>query len=151
MARRSSGSSRSPSVVEPEISAKTIVTSRRISLSRVVDRVGSRYQLLAGLVGAALLLVSGVFLSTKARALKSVLDEIAKRGADQPAPTLAPPPLIAALPLINTGIALGVVFDMVMKPASVLVALGVVAIGILISAAAAMRRPAPVPSGVRTT
>jgi hypothetical protein len=68
---------------------------------------------------------------------------MAKGGADQPAPKLLPPPLVATLPAINTGIALSVVFDMVTKPASVPVALGVVAVGIAISAVGAMRRTAP--------
>ena len=93
----------------------------------------------AGLVGAGLLLVSGVFLGTKGKALKQILDEMAKHGADQPAPKLVPPPLVAALPAINTGIALSVAFDMVTKPASIHVALGVLAIGIVLSAAASMR------------
>jgi len=99
---------------------------------------------IAGLVGVVLLLASGVFLATKGRALKQLLEEMAKNAADQPAPKLVPPPLVAALPMINTGIALGVVFDMVTKPASIAVALGIVAIGIAVSAAGAMRRPAPV-------
>jgi hypothetical protein len=105
----------------------------------------------AGLVGVALLLISGVYLSTKAKALKAVLDEIAKRGADQPAPALAPPPFVAALPVINTGIALSVVFDMVTKPTSLPIALGIVAIGIVIAAAGAMRRPAAVAKGAEAT
>jgi hypothetical protein len=105
----------------------------------------------AGLVGVALLLVSGVFLATKAKALKQVLDEMAKRGADQPAPKLVPPPLVAALPKINTGIALSVVFDMVTKPTSVPVALSVLTIGIAISAIGAMRGAATVTKGVRAT
>jgi hypothetical protein len=105
----------------------------------------------AGLVGVALLLVSGVFLATKGKALKAVLEEIAKRGADQPAPKLVPPPLVAALPVINTGIALSVVFDMVTKPVSTPVALSVVAVGIAMSAAGTMRRPAPVAKDVRAT
>jgi hypothetical protein len=97
----------------------------------------------AGLVGVVLLLVSGVFLGTKGKALKQMLEEMAKKGADQPAPRLVPPPVVAALPLINTGVALSVAFDMVTKPASIPVALGVVAIGIVLGAAGAMRRPAP--------
>jgi len=105
----------------------------------------------AGLVGVALLLVSGVFLSTKGKALEQFLEQLAKRGADQPAPKLVPPPMIAALPTINTGIALSVVFDMVTKPASVSVALGVVLIGIVVGAAAAMPRTAPAARDVRST
>jgi len=97
----------------------------------------------AGLAGVALLLVSGVFLATKGKALKHMLDEMATRGVDQPAPRLVPPPLVAALPLINTGISLSVVFDMVTKPSSIPGALSVVAIGIALGAAGGMRRPAP--------
>jgi hypothetical protein len=104
---------------------------------------------LAGLVGVVLLLASGVFLAAKGKALKQVLETIAKNGVDLPAPKLSPPALVAALPVINTGIAIGVVFDMVTKPASVAVALGVVAIGIAIGAAAGMRRPAAVARAVR--
>jgi len=105
----------------------------------------------AGLVGVALLLVSGVFLATKGKALRQVLEEMAKHGLDQPAPKLVPPPAVAALPMINTGIVLGVVFDMVTKPASIGVAIGIVAIGIALGAAVAMRRPAPLPKGAQAT
>jgi len=105
----------------------------------------------AGLVGVALLLINGVFLATKGKALKQVLDEMAKQGADRPAPKLVPPPLLAALPVINTGVALGVVFDMVTKPASIPIALSVVGIGMALGAAGAMRRPAPAGEGVRAS
>lgn len=118
-------------------------------LSLTTAHVWSTAYVVAGLVGVALLLASGVFLSTRARALRQMLEELATRGADQPAPRLAPPALVAALPVINTGIALGVTFDMVTKPASIAVALGVVAIGIVLGAAGAARRPAPVARDVR--
>jgi hypothetical protein len=107
--------------------------------------------IVAGLVGVTLLLVNGVFLATKAKALKQILEEAAKRGADQPAPRLVPPRLVAALPAINTGIALSVVFDMVTRPTSIPVALSVVAIGVVASAAGAMRRSAPATENVRVT
>jgi len=103
----------------------------------------------AGLVGVLLLLVSGVFLATKGKALKQVLEFIATKGADQPAPKLLPPPLIAALPAINTGIALSVAFDMVTKPTSIPAALGVLGVGIVVTGALALRRPAPAVEGVR--
>ena len=83
----------------------------------------------AGLTGVTLLFASGTFLGIKGNALKQMLERIAANGADQPAPKLVPPPLVAELPLINTGIALGVVFDMVAKPASVAGALAVIAAG----------------------
>ena len=47
------------------------------------------------------------------------------------------------LPVINTGMVLSVVFDMVTKPASIPVALGVIAIGTAPSAGSALRRPKP--------
>jgi hypothetical protein len=98
----------------------------------------------AGLVGVLLLFASGTFLGIKGNGLKQILEQIAARGADQPAPNLAPPALVAALPLINTGISLGVVFDMATKPASIPVALAVVAIGAVLGAAKGMKRPSPV-------
>jgi hypothetical protein len=114
-----------------------ITGSYMLSITKV--HVMSTGFVVAGLVGAGLLLVSGVFLGTKGKALKQILDEMAKQGADQPAPKLVSPPLVAALPVINTGIALTVAFDMVTKPASIPVALGVLAIGIVLSVAASMR------------
>jgi hypothetical protein len=97
----------------------------------------------AGLLGVLLLLVSGVFLGTKGKALKQVLEGMAKNGENQPAPKLVPPPFIAAMPFINTGIALGVAFDMVTKPVSVPIALSVVVAGIVLGVALGVRRPAP--------
>ena len=94
----------------------------------------------AGFAGVVLLLGSGTYLGLKAKALKAVLENIASKAPDAPAPRLAPPPLVAMLPLINTGVALGVVFDMVTKPLSISVALGVIAAGIGVSAALAWRQ-----------
>jgi hypothetical protein len=99
--------------------------------------------ILAGLVGVVLLLASGTYLGMKGKALALVLEEMAARGADQPAPKLAPPPLVAVLPTVKTGIALAVAFDMVMKPVSVPLALGVVAVGIVLGVLAAPKRPGP--------
>lgn len=99
----------------------------------------------AGLVGVALLLASGVTLGVKGKALGQFLDGLAKNGVDQPAPKLVPPPLIGALPWINPFIALAVAFDMTTKPQSLGVALGVLAIGIAIGAAVGLRRTAPAP------
>lgn len=99
----------------------------------------------AGLVGVTLLLGSGTYLGIKAKGLKQVLAGMASKAPDAPAPRLAPPPLVAMLPLVNTGLALSVVFDMVTKPASISVALAVIAIGIGASAFVAWRqRPAAV-------
>ena len=94
----------------------------------------------AGLVGVTLLLGSGTYLGVKAKGLRGVLHTIVSKAPDAPAPRLAPPPLVAMLPLINTGLALAVVFDMVTKPTSSLVALGVIAVGIVVSGIAAWRQ-----------
>lgn len=96
-----------------------------------------------GLAGVVLLLASGTYLGIKAKGLREVLARIAQNGGDAPAPRLIPPRLVAMLPVVNTGIALAVVFDMVAKPASIALALGVIAIGIAVSAATTLRRPAP--------
>ncbi|HEY9228280.1 MAG TPA: hypothetical protein VIP11_16610 [Gemmatimonadaceae bacterium] len=96
----------------------------------------------AGLVGSALLFASGGYLGAKGAALRKILEQVASKGADQPAPKLVPPALVAALPLVNTGIAVSVAFDMVTKPASIPVALGVIAIGIVLGAAKGLQRPA---------
>jgi hypothetical protein len=98
----------------------------------------------AGTVGVVLLLASGTFLGVKGAALKLVLEGIAAKGADQPAPRLAPPTLVMMLPTINSGIALAVAFDMVAKPASVSVALGIIVLGIVLGVLGAPRRPSTV-------
>ena len=97
----------------------------------------------AGLVGVVLLLASGTYLGIKAKGLRQVLVRIAQNDSDAPAPRLIPPRLVATLPVVNTGIAIAVVFDMVTKPASIPLALGVIAIGIAVSGATTLRRPAP--------
>jgi hypothetical protein len=98
----------------------------------------------AGLAGVALLLASGIFLATKGKALTQMLEGMAKSGADQPAPKLVPPPALAALPMINSGIALAVAFDMVTKPTGIPSAMSVLAGGIVLGALVGMRRPSPV-------
>ena len=96
----------------------------------------------AGLVGVVLLFASGAYLGIKGAALKKVLEGMAAKGADQPVPNLAPPPLVVILPTVNTGIALAVAFDMVMRMESVSMSLGVIAIGAVLGLLAAPRRPA---------
>jgi hypothetical protein len=105
--------------------------------------VWSTPYVVAGLTGVVLLLASGAFLGAKARAFHDVLAGMARQGADRPAPKVAPPRLVAVLPAVNTGIALAVVFDMVTKPASIGVALAIIAAGIVLAAASTMRKPAP--------
>jgi hypothetical protein len=101
----------------------------------------------AGLTGVVLLLVSGVFLGTKGKAMSATLEDmIARNGADHPAPVLVPPPFVAALPIVNTFIALSVAFDMVTKPASIHVALSIVAGAIALGFVIGMRRPTPAPT-----
>jgi hypothetical protein len=106
--------------------------------------------IVAGLLGVLLLLVSGVFLATRGKAVARFLEGIAARGGDQPAPRLAMPPLVVALPFINSGIALSVAFDMVTKPASIPAALSVLAIGIALGAAIGLRRPSAAVETSRT-
>ena len=90
------------------------------------------------------LFASGAFLGIKGGALKGVLEGIAAKGADQPAPKLAPPAAVVLLPTINTGVALAVALVMVAKPTSIPIALGIVAVGIVLGALAAPKRPASV-------
>ena len=106
-------------------------------MSVIHVRLWSSGFLVAGLAGVALLFASGTLLGINAKALKQVLEHAARQGTERPAPRLVPSPIIVMLPVINTGIALSVVFDMVMKPASVPFALGVIVIGVMLSAATA--------------
>ena len=109
-------------------------------VSAAGGRAWSSGFVVAGFAGVTLLLGSGTYLGLKATALKTVLESIASKAPDAPAPRLAPPPFVAMLPLINTGVALGVVFDMVTKPSSSLVALTVIAVGISVTAVLAWRQ-----------
>lgn len=93
----------------------------------------------SGFAGVALLLGSGTYLGIKAKGQQRVLESMARANAEAPVPLRVPPRPIAILPVVNTGVALSVVFDMVTKPASVPVALGVIAIGIVASATLALR------------
>lgn len=95
----------------------------------------------AGMVGVVLLFASGAFLGARGRAFRAMLAGLASHGAERPAPRMAPPVLVAALPSVNTGIAIAVVFDMVIKPSSLAVALGVIALGIGLGAVSIVRRP----------
>jgi len=97
----------------------------------------------SGLFGVAFLLGSGTYLGIKAKTLNHVLENLAKGGADRPAPKLVPPPLVALLPVMNTGVALGVIFDMVTKPASISLALAVLALSAAVSVAMNRRNAAP--------
>ena len=104
----------------------------------------------AGLLGVAWLLASGTFLGIKGRALTQVLETVAEAGIDRAAPKLVPPLLVVMLPAANTGVSLGVVFDMVTKPTSIPVALTVVVLGAALTTVIAMRgRTAPAAQGAR--
>lgn len=119
-----------------------------ITGSYMVSRAGNRAWgsafVVSGLVGVTLLLASGTYLGIKGKGLKQVLENLAKDGPDRPAPRLVPPPLVALLPLANTGIGLGVVFDMVMKPTTVSLALGVIVLGVAVSIGLGRRKPASI-------
>ena len=98
----------------------------------------------AGLVGVVLLLASGIYLGMKGKALGVMLQQMAVKGSDQPAPALVPPPVLVALPVINTMLALSVAFDMVTKPTSIATALTVIGVGIALGAVIGFRAaPAP--------
>lgn len=83
----------------------------------------------AGLTGVILLLASGITLGVAGKRLQRMLEGLAQTSGSQSPPRLAAPFLITALPMINTGLALAVVYDMVMKP-TIPVALGMLAVGI---------------------
>src|SRR5258705_3914174 len=100
--------------------------------------------IVAGVLAIVWLFASGTFLGIKGGALKGVLEGIAAKGADQPAPKLAPPAAVVLLPTINTGVALAVALDMVAKPTSIPIALGIVAVGAVLGFLAAPKRPASV-------
>jgi hypothetical protein len=100
--------------------------------------------IVAGVLAIVWLFASGAFLGIKGGALKRVLVGIAAKGADQPAPKLVPPAAVVMLPTINTGVALAAALDMVAKPTSIPIALGIVAVGIVLGFLAAPKRPASV-------
>jgi hypothetical protein len=100
--------------------------------------------IVAGVLAILWLFASGTFLGIKGGVLKSVLEQIASKGADQPVPRLAPPAAVVMLPTINTGVALAVALDMVAKPTSIPIALGIVAVGVVLGFLAAPRRLASV-------
>ncbi|MFL5619629.1 MAG: hypothetical protein ACJ79A_14700 [Gemmatimonadaceae bacterium] len=100
--------------------------------------------IVAGVFGLVWLFASGTFLGIKGGALKGVLEGIAAKGVDQPAPTMKPPAAVVMLPTINTGIALAVALDMVTKPTSIPIALGIIAAGIVLGYLAGPKRPASI-------
>jgi hypothetical protein len=93
--------------------------------------------IVAGVLAIVWLFASGAFLGIKGGVLKGALEQIASKGADQPAPRLAPPAAVVMLPTINTGVALAVALDMVAKPTSIPIALGIVAVGVVLGFLAA--------------
>ena len=115
------------------VSLATFVITGSYMVSRGGRQAWLNGFVVSGLVGVAFLLASGTYLGIKGKALKQVLEGMAKAGADRPAPRMAPPRLVAILPVANTGAALGVVFDMAAKPASIPLALGIVAAGAAIT------------------
>lgn len=97
--------------------------------------------IVAGVFGIVWLLASGAFLGIKGGAVRRALEGMAAKGADQPVPKMAPPAAVVLLPTLNTGVALGVALDMVAKPASISIALGIVAVGAVLGALAAPKLP----------
>ena len=95
-----------------------------------------------GVLGIVWLFATGTYLGIKGGALKGVLEGmVAANGADHPAPKLAPPAAVVLLPTINTGVALAVALDMVVKPATLPVAFGIVAVGVVLGVFAAPKPP----------
>jgi len=111
--------------------------------------------IVAGVLAIVWLFASGAFLGSKGGALKRALEGMAARGADQPVPKMAPPAAVVLLPTINTGVALAVALDMVAKPMSLPLALGIVVVGAVLGAFAAPKprasaaapQPVAVPEG----
>jgi hypothetical protein len=98
--------------------------------------------IVAGVLAIIWLFASGAFLGIKGGALKAALEGMAANGADQPVPKMAPPAAVLLLPTINTGVALAVALDMVAKPTSIPIALGIVAVGAVLGLLVAPKRPA---------
>jgi hypothetical protein len=97
----------------------------------------------AGLAGVILLLASGTYLGIKGGGLKRILEEASSRDAEAAPPRLIPPAAVRLLPVVNTGIAIGVAFVMVTKPASVALSLAVVALGGVLGLIAGARQTVP--------
>jgi hypothetical protein len=113
-------------------------------VSRASAQVWASGFVISGLVGVVFLLGSGTYLGIKGKGLKQVLENLAKDGADRPVPKLIPPPpLVGILPIVNSGVSLGVVFDMVTKPVRIPLALAILGAGAAISAGMNRRKPAP--------
>lgn len=98
----------------------------------------------AGLLGVVLLLASGTYLGIKGAGLKRILEEAVLRDPEAAPPRVIPPAAVRFLPAINSGLALGVVFDMVTKPASIALSLGLVllsgAVGMMLAVRAGASR-----------
>src|ERR1700743_3430937 len=93
----------SASKVFPIVLAVFVLTGA-FMLSRGQSEVWGSGFVVAGLTGVVFLFASGTFLGLKGKALGEFLETIAARGVDQPAPRLVPPPMVATLPTVNTGI-----------------------------------------------
>jgi len=134
----------STSRVFPICLASFVITGAYM-LSRAGNHAWASGFIVSGLVGVAFLLGSGTYLGIKGKALQQALEKLAKEGADRPVPKLIPPRLVAMLPVLNTGVAFGVIFDMVTKPASIVLGLAVLLAAVALSVALASRpsrRPA---------
>ncbi|HEX7979364.1 MAG TPA: hypothetical protein VF461_12240 [Gemmatimonadaceae bacterium] len=105
-----------------------------MSVTHVVPSSGF---VVAGMLAIVWLFASGAFLGIKGGGLKRALEGMAANGADQSVPKMAPPAAVVLLPTINTGVAAAVALDMVVKPTSIPVALGIVAVGVVVGVLAA--------------
>lgn len=122
------------------IAIAVLVLSGGYMLSQTTAAAWSNGFVVAGLTGAVLLLACGIFLSVKAKALKSRLEQLVAQSPDEPL-RLPPNAVIQAVTRANLGIVLGVVFDMTTKPSTV-EALSAVALGVVVLVVGGMVRDA---------
>jgi hypothetical protein len=121
------------SIIFPICLAAFVLTGGyMLSISHI--QIWSNGFIVAGLAAVAVLLINGIVLGTKGKALMKTLQALAATGADQPAPKPSEPAYLALLPFFNTGLVVGVLYDMVMKPTSIPTALTVLAIGAALGA-----------------
>ena len=102
----------------------------------------------AGLTGVGMLLLLGMVLSIKGRAMKQRIEQAIRDEGPSQAPTIPRDPVVGILQNIPVGIVLAVMFDMTTKP-SVGSSLGVIGLGVAVGAVVgSLLRPTPVPGKV---
>jgi hypothetical protein len=133
------------SIIFPICLAAFVLTGGyMLSISHM--QIWSNGFIVAGLAAVAALLISGTILGTKGKALMKMLEALAEKGPDQPAPKLSGPAYLALLPFFNTGLVVGVAYDMVTKPTSIPTALTILAVGAGLGALLGKRVTAPAPA-----